>query len=52
MEFELPGGEGKAGVCMDGEEGGQGCEARKVLRELGAQMQAPKALEGAERIVH
>ena len=35
VEFEMPGRPRKAGICVNGEEGGHGNEARKVLRALG-----------------
>ena len=49
VEFELPGGQRKAGVCVNG---GEGSEARRVLRALGAQLEAPPPPEGVERTVH
>ena len=48
-EFELPDGGRKAGVCVNGEEGS---ETRKVLRALGARLEAPQPQEGAEQIDH
>ena len=52
VEFELPGGKTKAGVCVNGDDGGQSSEARRVLRALGAQLEAPQPAEGAARTVH
>ena len=52
VEFELPGGKYKAGVCVNGEEGGQSSEARRVLRALGAKLEAPRPPEGVDRTVH
>ena len=49
VEFELPGGQRKAGVCVNG---GEASEARRVLRALGAQLEAPQPPEGVERTVH
>ena len=52
VEFELPDGKTKAGVCVNGDDGGQSSEARRVLRALGAQLEAPQPAEGAARTVH
>ena len=49
VEFELPDGRRKTGVCVNGEDGS---EARQVLRALGAKLEAPQPPEHAERIVH
>ena len=49
LQFELPAGGRKAGVCVNGEEGS---ETRKVLRALGARLEAPQPQEGAEQIDH
>ena len=49
VEFELPGGERKAGVCTNG---GEGSEARRVLRALGAKLEAPRPPDGVEGTVH
>ncbi len=42
VEFEMPGRPRKAGICVTGEEGGHGNEARKVLRALGVALEAPQ----------
>ncbi len=42
VEFEMPGRPRKAGICVNGEEGGHGNEARKVLRALGVALEAPQ----------
>ena len=49
VEFELPGGKRKAGVCVNG---GEGSEARRVLRALGAKLEAPRPPDGVEGTVH
>ena len=48
MEFELPGGQTKAGVCVNGEEGGPGSEAYQVLKAL----EAPEAPDGSDKTVY
>ena len=52
VEFEMPGRPPKAGICVNGEEGGHGNEARKVLRALGVALEAPQPPENGDRIVH
>ena len=52
VEFELPGGKTKAGVCVNGDDGGHSSEARRVLQALGAKLEAPQPPEGAERTVY
>ena len=52
VEFEMPGRPRKAGICVNGEEGGHGNEARKVLRALGVALEAPQHPENGDRIVH
>ncbi len=52
VEFELPGGQTKAGVCVNGEEGGPGSEAYQVLQALGAKLEAPQAPEGTTKTVY
>lgn len=52
VEFELPGGQTKAGVCVNGEEGGPGSEAYQVLQALGAKLEAPQPPEGTTRTVY
>ncbi len=52
VEFELPGGQTKAGVCMNGEEGGPGSEAYQVLQALGAKLEAPQPPEGTNKTVY
>ena len=49
VEFELPGGKRKAGVCVNG---GEGSEARRVLRALGAKLEAPQPPAGVKGTVH
>ncbi len=43
VEFELPGGQRKAGVCVNGE---HGSEAYQVLQALGAKLEAPQVADG------
>lgn len=52
VEFELPGGQTKAGVCVNGEEGGPGSEAYQVLQALGAKLEAPQPPEGTTKTVY
>jgi len=52
VEFELPGGQTKAGVCVNGEQGGPGSEAYPVLQALGAKLEAPQAPEGTTKTVY
>jgi len=52
VEFELPGGQTKAGVCVNGEEGGPGSEAYQVLQALGAKLEAPQPPEGTNKTVY
>ena len=52
VEFEMPGRPRKAGICVNGEEGGHGNEARKVLRALGVALEAPQPPQNGDRIVH
>ena len=52
VEFEMPGRPRKAGICVTGEEGGHGNEARKVLRALGVALEAPQPPQNGDRIVH
>ncbi len=52
VEFEMPGQPRKAGICVNGEEGGHGNEARKVLRALGVALEAPQPPQNGDRIVH
>ena len=42
VEFEMPGRPRKAGICVNGEEGGHGNEVRNVLRALGVALEAPQ----------
>ncbi len=42
----------EAGICVNGEEGGHGNEARKVLRALGVALEAPQPPQNGDRIVH
>ena len=49
VEFELPGGKRKAGVCVNG---GESSEARRVLQALGAKLEAPRPPDGVEDTVH
>ena len=52
VEFELPGGQRKAGVCVNGEEGGPGSEAYQVLQALGAKLEVPQPPEGTDKTVY
>lgn len=52
VEFELPGGQTKAGVCVNGEQGGPGSEAYQVLQALGAKLEVPQPPEGTTKTVH
>ena len=52
VEFELPGGQTKAGVCVNGEEGGPGSEAYQVLQALGAKLEVPQPPEGTDKTVY
>ena len=52
VDYELPDGKRKAVVCVSGEERRQGSEARRVLRVLGAKVEALEPPEGVERTVH
>ena len=52
MEFELPGGTTKAGVCVNGDDGGHSSEARRVLQALGAKLEVPQPAAGVDRTVH
>ena len=52
VEFELPGGQSKAGVCVNGEEGGSGSEAYLVLQALGAKLEAPQPPDGTDKTVY
>ena len=45
---EMPGRPRKAGICVNGEEGGHGNEARKVLRALGVALEAPQPPENGD----
>ena len=49
VEFELPGGQRKAGVCVNGE---QGSEAYQVLQALGVTLEVPPAPESGDREIH
>ncbi len=49
VEFELPGGQRKAGVCVNGK---QGSEAYQVLQALGANLEAPRAPESGDSTIH
>ena len=49
VEFELPSGVRKTGVCVNGEDGS---EARRVLQALGAKLEAPPAPPSGEREIH
>ena len=49
VEFELPGGQRKAGVCVNGE---QGSEAYQVLQALGVPLEVPPAPESGDREIH
>ena len=49
VEFELPGGQRKAGVCVNGE---QGSEAHQVLQALGVKVEVVPALETGDRETH
>ena len=48
VEFELPGGQRKAGVCVNGEEGGPGSEAYQVLQAL----EVPQPPKGTDKTVY
>ena len=48
MEFELPSGQRKAGVCVNGEEGGPGSEAYQVLQAL----EVPQPPKGTDKTVY
>ena len=52
VEFELPGGQTKTGVCVNGEEGGPNSEAYQVLKALGAKLEAPQPPEDGDKIVY
>ncbi len=52
VEFEMPGRPRKVGICVNGEEGGHGNEARQVLRALGVALEAPQPPQNGDRIVH
>ena len=52
VEFTMEGREPKAGVCINGEEGAPGNEARRVLRALGIRPQAPQPPANGDRIVY
>ena len=52
VEFELPGGKTKAGVCVNGDDGGHSSEARRVLQALGVKLEAPQPPEGADSTVY
>lgn len=52
VEFELPGGQTKAGVCVNGEQGGPGSEAYQVLQALGAKLEVPQPPEGTDKTVY
>ena len=49
VEFELPGGQRKAGVCVND---GEGSEAYQVLQALGAKLEAPQVPEGVDPTIH
>ena len=49
VEFELDKERVKSGVCVNGD---ANSEARKVLRAVGATLQAPKPPSPGERITH
>ena len=49
VEFELDKERVKSGVCVNGD---ANSEARKVLRAVGARLQAPKPPTQGERIIH
>lgn len=46
VEFELPGGQRKAGVCVSGQ---YGSEAYQVPQALGAKLEAPQGVDGTVR---
>ncbi len=52
VEFELPGGQRKAGVYVNGEEGGPGNEAYQGLQALGAKLEVPQPPEGTDKTVY
>ncbi len=52
VEFELPGGTTKAGVCVNGDDGGHSSEARRVLQALGVKLEVPQPAAGVDRTVH
>ena len=52
VEFELPDGQTKTGVCVNGEEGGPNTEAHQVLAALGAKLEAPQPPDGSCKIVY
>ena len=48
----MPGREPKAGICVNGQEGASGDDARKVLRALGVKLEAQCPPETGARMIH